>query len=183
MTFLPEFELTVLNGFIPFGIYLILFFITVLTFSKDAKKRLYAQTFYSKKQKIFTIIRKLLALVAIITFMFSPLKIYGWPFFVGLVLFIIGLVGLTVSLVTYKKAPLNEPITSGLYSMSRNPQILSIWIIFLAISFMIQSILVVLVVLMMGFFTHWGILAEEQACEKLYGKSYKEYLRKVPRYM
>jgi len=32
-------------------------------------------------------------------------------------------------------------------------------------------------------FKHYSVLAEEEACAKLYGESYKEYMKKIPRYM
>ena len=52
----------------------------------------------------------------------------------------------------------------------------------LGICFIVGSGIALLVLLIAKIFAHFTILAEEEACLRLYGESYKEYMEKVPRY-
>jgi len=50
------------------------------------------------------------------------------------------------------------------------------------ICLLIGSGLSVLILVITRTFTHFCMLAEEDACIKRYGESYKEYMKRVPRY-
>ena len=83
---------------------------------------------------------------------------------------------------TYRLTPLNSPVTDGLYRISRNPQWVSLVLIFLGTTLMSGSWFVVGIVLLMAAVGHYRILAEEQSCLAQYGSSYQDYMDRVPRY-
>ncbi|NIM95854.1 MAG: hypothetical protein GTO18_19310 [Anaerolineales bacterium] len=113
---------------------------------------------------------------------FSPLKL-GQPFSVlGLVLYSLGLIRFVVSLFNFKNAPLDRPVTDGLYRVSRNPQWLSFVLVLLGIGFAVGSWIVVILFSVRIVVNHFRILGEEEACLQQYGDDYREYIKRVPRY-
>jgi len=48
---------------------------------------------------------------------------------------------------------------------------------------LIGSGLSILILAITKIFTHFCMLADEEACIKQYGESYKEYMKRVPRYL
>jgi protein-S-isoprenylcysteine O-methyltransferase Ste14 len=97
-------------------------------------------------------------------------------------LYIAGLVGLAVAMVNFKDTPLDQPVTKGVYKISRHPQIVSLSVLFLGISLAIGSWAALLTLLLSRFFQHFGILAEEEVCLRRYGEPYRAYLTRIPRY-
>ena len=114
---------------------------------------------------------------------FSPLKIGCAVFIPGIILYVLGLVGFVVALFNFKSAPPDQPITSGLYRISRNPQQLMFYISFIGICIAIGSWLALFVQIISSIFLHARILAEEKACIEQYGDSYRGYMERVPRYL
>jgi len=76
----------------------------------------------------------------------------------------------------------NKPITTGLYKISRNPQQVMIYIIFLGYSLVIGLWFSMIILIISIFCSHFSILGEEKRLLEQYGESYKEYKKKVPRY-
>ena len=89
---------------------------------------------------------------------------------------------MAIALLNFKNAPLGKPITSGLYRISRNPQMLTIYIAFLGICLAIGSgiELIILSISIIG--GHFRILSEERKLLEQYGESYEAYKKKIPRY-
>ena len=113
---------------------------------------------------------------------YSPLRINDFTLILGIVLWLTGLVGLIMALYHYQASKKGSPATAGLYRYSRNPQAISIWIIFLGICFCIGSGISLLLFSVSLFFFHFSTLAEEASCLKQYGRRYQRYMEKVPRY-
>jgi len=97
-------------------------------------------------------------------------------------LFALGLAGFVIALFNFKNAPLDQPVTRGLYRISRHPQQLMFFISFLGICVAIGSWLALFIQIVSSLFLHSRILAEEKACLERYGDSYRDYMKRVPRY-
>ena len=113
----------------------------------------------------------------------TPLTEDKLAFISGNLLFVFGLIGLLIALSNFKKSPTNQPITNGLYGISRNPQILMLGIMSYGMSFVIGSWICVLLSTVGLILSHYRILAEEQRLEQQYGESYLDYKNKIPRYL
>ena len=112
----------------------------------------------------------------------TPLKT-GMPVFaLGVAIFALGLAGFIVSLLHYNDTPLDQPVTKGLYKISRNPQVLMVYVAYYGISIAIGSWIALLIQFASQVFSHARILAEEGSCLRQYGDSYRAYMRTVPRY-
>ena len=86
------------------------------------------------------------------------------------------------ALVDFRNTPLDQPVTRGLYRISRHPQIVMSSVVLLGSCIAIGSWLALLALLAARVFSHLGILAEEEVCLRKYGDEYRAYMERVPRY-
>ncbi|MFX1316170.1 MAG: methyltransferase family protein [Promethearchaeota archaeon] len=182
MDFLPKFSFGLLNGWIYFVFYLIIFILLMSTCSREIKKRLYDRSLWDKKTKIITAIGKLFSFANIIMIFLGVIQFGTVEFIIGTVLYSVGLIGLGIAITNYRNAPLDKPITSGLYKISRNPQMIMIYIMFTGMILVIASWINLIFLSITIICAHFSIIGEEKALIEQYGVSYKEYKEKVPRY-
>lgn len=181
MKLIPNFRIGLLNAWLPLLIYVSIQAIVTFSCPKEVRKRLIDRKGWTKKQKAFTALGKLFSLTNIILFFLSPL-VFDVFFIIGICFYVIGIIALSTAIINFKNAPLGKPITSGFYKISRNPQIVSIYIIFLGHIFMIGSGISLIIVFGSIIGSHFSILGEEKRLTQQYGESYLEYKKKVPRY-
>jgi len=182
MGLIPKLEIGWLNGWILICLVYLIYGILLIIFPKDVVVRLYDKSGRGKRQKIFIYIGSLLAFVYFVLIIFTPLKIGSNVFIIGIILFALGLSGFIIALFNFKNAPRNQPITRGLYRISRNPQQFMFFISFFGICIAIGSWLALFIQIISSLFLHFRILAEEKACLERYGDSYRAYMKRVPRY-
>ena len=97
----------------------------------------------------------------------------AWPFWAGLVLYLLGLAlcaGAVVSFGRPSPGPFRE---DGLYRFSRNPMYV----------LLTRSRLLAALVLLFQLSEHWIILAEERWCREQFGAPYEAYRKRVRRYL
>ena len=182
LEFIPKFSLGLLNGWIYFVFYLIIFIIVMSTCSREVKKRLYDRSLWDKKTKIITAIGKLFSFANIIMIFLAAIQFGKIEFIIGTVLYSVGLIGLGIAIINYRNAPLDKPITRRLYKISRNPQMVMIYIMFTGMMLVIASWINLIFLFISIICAHFSILGEEKALTDHYGESYQEYKKKVPRY-
>jgi len=178
----PTFEIGWLNGWIFMVIFFLILGLVIKTCPKEVITRLYDKKGWTKKQYIFTKLGKLCALIHLILVIFTPLNIESIEFMIGIILFLIGTIGFVIAVINFKKAPLGKPITSGLYKISRNPQIMTLFLVSFGTSLMIGSWIAIIIIIVSAVFLHFRILGEEKRLTQQYGDSFLEYKKKVPRY-
>jgi protein-S-isoprenylcysteine O-methyltransferase Ste14 len=184
MELIPALKIGWLNGWILLCLVYSIFGILLLVFPKDVVSRLYNydRSSWSKTQRAFYIIGKLLAFVCLVLIIFTPLKIGANVFIPAIILFTLGLAGFIIALFNFKNTPLDQPVTRGLYRISRHPQVLMLFIMSIGICITIGSWLVLFIVIISSLFLYSRDLAEEKVCLERYGDSYREYMKRVPRY-
>lgn len=182
MELIPALELGWLNGWILLALEFLIQGFLLLIFPKDVVNRLFDRSGWSVKQRIFTIIGKVFSLACLILIILTPLKLNSSVFIVGLILYAIGLAGLVVAMLNFKDTPPSQPVTKGVYKMSRHPQIVALFILFLGICVAIGSWVALFMLTMSRLLQHFGILAEEEVCLRRYGESYRTFMEQVPRY-
>jgi protein-S-isoprenylcysteine O-methyltransferase Ste14 len=94
----------------------------------------------------------------------------------------LGLIGLVKALFDFRNTPLDQPVTRGIYRVSRHPQIFMTSVVLLGTCIAIGSWIALFMLIAARVFSHLGILAEEEACLKQYGDAYRAYMNRVPRY-
>jgi protein-S-isoprenylcysteine O-methyltransferase Ste14 len=182
MELIPALKLGWLNGWILLAFEFLIQGSLLLIFPKKVVARLFDRSGWSPKQRIFTVIGKLFSVACLALIILTPLKIHSDAFIVGLALYVIGLAGLVTAMLNFKDTPPDQPVTKGVYRMSRHPQIVSLFVIFLGICVAIGSWMALFMLVMSKMFQHLGILAEEEACLKRYGEPYRAFMARVPRY-
>ncbi len=180
--FIPELRIGLFNGWIFFVAYLVVFAVVMSMCSKEVRKRLYDRKGWTRTQKTFTVIGKMFSFVNIIMILLAPLKM-GIPFIIGVTLYAVGLTGLVVSIIHYRDSPIGEPITKGVYRISRNPQMISLYILFAGMILVIGSWINLIFLGITVSCSHFSILGEEKRLTEQYKESYVKYRRKIPRYV
>ena len=182
MEIFPAFEIGWLNGWIFMVVFFLIFGIIIKTCPKEVITRLYDKKGWTKKQYIFTKLWKLCALIHLIIVIFTPLNIESIEFMIGIIIFLIGTIGFIIAVRNFKKALLDKPITSGLYKISRNPQIMTLFLVSFGTSLVVGSWIAIIIIIVSAIFLHYRILGEEKGLAEQYGDSYLAYKKKVPRY-
>ncbi|MBN1428341.1 MAG: DUF1295 domain-containing protein [Anaerolineae bacterium] len=182
MEIFPALSLGWFNGWIALAMLAFLDGFLFLIFPKPVVARLWNRSGWSRKQTVFTVIGKLIALAGLILIVFTPLKTGTPVFYLGAALVLAALAGLANALFDFKNTPPEQPVTRGLYKISRHPQIVMSALVLLGASIAIGSWTAVILWVASHLLSHWGILAEEEICLKQYGEPYHQYLQSVPRY-
>jgi len=182
MELVPTLKYGWLNGWILLCLLCLIEGFLLIVFPKDVVTRLFDRSGWDKKQRTFTVIGKLFSLACLILIILTPLKIGSSVLVVGTILYILGLVGLIIAILNFRNTPLGQPVTEGLYRLSRHPQILMLFVLFIGICVAIGSWVALLMLMISKLVQHLGILAEEEACLERYGDSYRAYMKRVPRY-
>ena len=182
MNLFPDLGLGLFNGWIYFVIYLIVFGITLSMCSSEVRKRLYDRSLWDRKTRIITAIGKIFSFVNIIMILFGALQIGSMEFIIGTIVYLIGLSLLVMSIINYRNAPLDKPITNGFYKISRNPQMVSLYILFTGMVLVIGSWINLIFMVILIICSHFSVLGEEKSLTEQYGESYLEYKKQVARY-
>lgn len=182
MELFPELKIGWLNGWLVIVLLGLTDGILFLAFPKEVVRRLWDRSGWSPKQQVFTIAGKLCALVCLVLLTLTPIQIGSPVCAAGVVLTVLGLLGMIKALFDFKNTSLDEPVTRGLYRISRHPQIVMSSLVILGGCIMVASWLAVAFWGVARLMEHFGILAEEEVCLKQYGDAYRAYLQKVPRY-
>jgi protein-S-isoprenylcysteine O-methyltransferase Ste14 len=114
---------------------------------------------------------------------FLPLQPGTTWFYIGLFVFIIGLIVLTVATCNFMTTPADLLITKGVYHFSRHPMYLATFFICLGSGIAAVSWLFILFSVMMALCFYQEALIEERYCLDKYGSAYQDYLNSVPRWL
>jgi protein-S-isoprenylcysteine O-methyltransferase Ste14 len=182
MELFPELSLGWLNGWIALALLVLVDGLLFLSFPKLVVARLWDRSGWSRKQRVYTVIGKLISFVGLILIVLTPIKLGSPVFVIGAVLVFAGLAGVIKSVIDFGNTPHDQPVTRGLYRISRHPQIVSAGLVLLGASIAVGSWAAVILWAAGHLFGHWGILAEEEICLTQYGDSYRKYIQCVPRY-
>lgn len=180
--FFPELVLGVANGWLLLVMFFGAYAATLISFPKEALARLYDRSGESERPPVRRIVVVVVVFVWFVSMGLSPLKRGTLVFGLGMSMYLLGWMGFLASLVTFRNTPVDQPVTGGLYNISRHPQQMAVSVTFLGISIAIGSWTSLIITLLGILGAHGKILAEEEACLKQYGDSYRDYMKRIPRY-
>lgn len=182
---MPNFEIGWLNGWVFLVLYYTGLIITAISFPTEKRKKLFYEPEPTKESswRVATAIGQIASVAFNLLMIWSPLQIGTPPFIVGSILYLLGYTFVMVSLVDFKRTPVDEMVSRGLYRFSRNPQWVGLALVFLGTALAVASWLHLGLVLILVVTHHFQILAEEKACEGFYGEAYRDYMNEIPRYL
>jgi protein-S-isoprenylcysteine O-methyltransferase Ste14 len=183
MSLIPEFELSLWNAWIFIICVYLPPFISILgSKGKTTSKRLNVSV-PIKHEKLLNVISTAIWVAGIIYSIFLPLQLGTIWFFVGLVIFLIALV-ISLSASSFvRTTPADKPFTKGPYRYSRHPYYVAETLIFLSIAIASFSWVFLMLAVIMSIFHLVYAPAEEQYCLKRYGKDYRDYMDRTPRWI
>ena len=182
MSLTPEFKIGLWNGWWFTVTYLIIHFLPIILYPKNVTKRLLAQPKASKTEKAILLIATMLYFGIMIYAMFVPLKLNTAWFLTGLVVYIMGMIFYVISVDNYAKTTLDQPAVKGMYHISRNPIHVMSFVAWIGAGIALASGIILTANIIMMLLMHVTTLTEERFCLEKYGESYRNYMKKVPRY-
>ncbi|MCI8537140.1 MAG: phospholipid methyltransferase [Oscillospiraceae bacterium] len=109
----------------------------------------------------------------------TPLPVFR----AGILVYLAGMTLLTFSVIHFSIPAGNGFRQTGVYRFSRNPMYVSYYVVFLGCALLNQSLLLLILVLIFQVSGHWLVLAEERWCLKQFGGPYRQYQKRVRRYL
>ena len=181
MALIPAFELGLWNAWILIIPIIIISFFGSRILSKRESEE---DSSVTKKGKTASSLYFLIVLLSYAYSIFLPLEIGTVWFIVGLLIYLPFLFFLITGLLNFATTPTNQPVTKGVYSISRNPMYVGNFMVSISIGIACLSWL----------FLFWGILGflllgyyvmavEEPFLTEKYGDTYKEFLERTPRWI
>ncbi len=180
MEYFIDFSIGLKNAWI--GSLIIFITMTYISLRKSISKRMLDMSWYEKKEKVLAVFAFISEFGFLILTIWLPLKIGTAWFYIGVVFYAIGFVGNIVATYNYSTTPEDEVITKGMYKLSRNPLYLFWEILTLGLVIATASLPLLAVWIFHIIINHLIIVSEEKYCIRTYGDSYKDYMKKVPRY-
>jgi protein-S-isoprenylcysteine O-methyltransferase Ste14 len=186
MTLIPAFEIGVWNAWI-LALYVPLHPLMMIAIDKlvgvgDINKKM-TESPLTRDEKIIFYSMTTFYVLTFIYSIFLPLKLATLWFYIGLPVYIVGLVMLIAAMTNIATTPHGQPFTGVAYRYSRHP--MAFWgsIMHLGISIASASWLFLLLSVITAILAHFSVIAEERGCLEYYGDAYRKYMDKTPRWI
>ena len=180
MSLIPAFEFGFWNAWI-----LILPVIIASMFGAKilSKRKSGESASFSLKVKAVTFLYFLIELFSYAYSVFSPLKLNTIWFIVGLLIYVPFFCFLIIGLLNFAATPVNDLVTKGAYSISRNPSYVSDVLVKTSIGIACLSWIFLLIAVMDFVLLRTIVVAEERVLLERYGTTYRNYLTRTPRWI
>ena len=183
MPLIPEFGIGLWNGWILSAIFIVVNYLMMFITPKENTKEVMDQVKQAKGKDKLVVVFSYVPYIGIMFYsIFVSLKFGTVWFYVGLTMFTLGMIVLTVAEVQLFFRKPGQLFDKGLYRSSRNPQYVMVYITWTGIGVATMSWVILAFVILAMIVFHFIIRGEEHICLEKYDKSYEDYLKKVPRY-
>jgi protein-S-isoprenylcysteine O-methyltransferase Ste14 len=187
MSLAPAFKIGLWNAWILMVLLLAAGFVPLYIDNRKVEKRSEGEPTWSKlsrRSKIAFVITH--AMIMPFTFLYSifvPLKLGTFWFLAGLPIYLLGLVMVLMVSISFSTAPLGEPLSKGVYAISRHPGYFGFFLGCAGIGLASASWVFLLCALIWIVTWHFGVVEEERFCLERYGDAYREYMNRTPRWI
>ena len=182
MTLIPAFEIGIWNAWILM-LLLLLPPPILMSIKKGIFRKTESNALLSKTEKRLFIFSKLVMLSTFVYSVFLPLELGTLWFYVGLPIYLLGLVMYAVVTINIVSSPVDQPITGGLYRYSRHPMYVASFPVLVGAAVSSASWLFLLLSILFTVSHFINGIAEERRCLEAYGGSYREYMNRTPRWI
>ena len=181
MSTLPTFEIGVWNAWI-FMICQLLLYIPLMLFAREQTREM--ESPHGGTEKYLYPAIMILWIIAIIYSIFVPLRLGTVWFYVGLPVFLLGLIGQSSVCASVCVTRVGEtPLTGGIYRFSRHPYYVTQLVMFVGIGVASASWLLLLFAVIYSYLHFIMAGSEERHCLEKYGAAYREYMNRTPRWI
>jgi protein-S-isoprenylcysteine O-methyltransferase Ste14 len=150
---------------------------------KKAMNRQYTDISPNKTEKRLRYIVYPVMVALIVYSVFLPLKLDTVWFYVGLPIYLLGVIFSFMADVSFATTPLDKPVTKWIYRISRNSMDFGWFLVMVGIGLACASWLFLLFVMIWIIVSDRGAIAEERFCLEKYGDAYREYMNRTPRWI
>jgi len=183
MSLIPTFEIGLWNAWIFMIGFLLPPIISILWSTGKATSKKWAVSVPIKHEKLLNVVSTVTMVAGCIYSIFLPLHLGKAWFFIGLVIFLTALVMSLSATFVARTTSTDKPFTKGFYRYSRHPLYVAETLIFISIAIASVSWVFLLLTVIMTIFHRIYAPAEEQYCLKRYGKDYRKYMNRTPRWI
>ena len=187
MRIVPVLELGVWNAWILQVAFILSMFIPDVVLDREARarsKRMSEFVPLNKTRKTLALASHAVIMPAVFIYsIFLPLKIGTTWLYAGLLLYSAALVISTAAIFNIASTPVDEPVTKGAYRISRHPMYISGFLLYAGTGIACASWAVMLCAAL--WMAIWLIVvpAEERFLLERYGDSYRDYMKRTPRWI
>jgi protein-S-isoprenylcysteine O-methyltransferase Ste14 len=114
---------------------------------------------------------------------FLPLKFNTVWFYVGLFIYLLGVTFDFLAGVSWATNPLDKPITTGIYSISRHPMDFGNVVVIVGTGIACASWVLPLLGIVGITLMNMSAVHEERVCLQKFGNAYREYMNRTPRWI
>ena len=180
MSLIPAFELGVWNAWIFLLPVIIVSIFGARIFGKRESGENSSST---RKEKTYWAVMHLIVIASYVYGIFLPLKLGTVWFYIGLLIYLPGMLVMIIAILNFATTPLDKPVTQGVYNLSRNPMYIGEFLINISISIACFSWIFFLVAVIVPILEHNIVVSEEHFCLKKYGNTYRKYMNRTPRWI
>ena len=187
MSLTPPFAIGFWNAWILTILLYAAAFVPLTMNNEKAEQRMQEEPQGSEQKRLSMIVHVITHVIimpfTLIYSIFLPLQLGTWWFYLGLPVYLIGLIMALGFSITFSSAPTDQPISHGVYAISRHPSYLSFFLAFTGIGISCASWIFLLCALVwMG---TWliGVEEEERMLIEKYGDAYRQYMKRTPRWI
>lgn len=182
MSLIPEFELGLWNAWIltlPF----LLLWLSWAGLNRERKEDPSVWKRVDKRMGKSNITGQLTIFGALIYSVFSPLKLETTLLWIGLFIYMIGMIFFAMAVLVFTATPKDRPVTKGIYRISRNPMTLGGFMMFIGVGIACVSWVFLISAVVLILFMRKVVVYEEAICIGKYGNAYVEYRNKTPKWI
>ena len=181
MSLIPAFELGLWNAWI---FILPMIAISILGSKILGKRGSGEVSSLTKRVKITNILYLLILVLLYAYSIFLPLKLNTLGFYAGLFVYLLGVLVVILSLLSFHTTPADKLVTKGVFSISRNPGYVGDFLVNISIGISCLSWIFLLIgVAFFLLLRYYVMVVEEPFLAKKYGNAYREYMDRTPRWI
>jgi protein-S-isoprenylcysteine O-methyltransferase Ste14 len=187
MTFIPAFKIGLWNAWILMVLLLAAGIVPLYIDNEKTEKRSEGEPTGSELSKAtrtaYIITHIIIMPCTLIYSIFLPLKLGTFWLYIGLLIYLFGLVMTLMFSIAFATAPLDKPISKGVYAISRHPGYFGFFLGCIGIGIACASWVFLLFALVWIVSLNYGVVEEESILIEKYGDVYREYLNRTPRWI
>lgn len=187
MSLVPAFEIGFWNAWILCILLYAAVFVPLSMNSEIVEKRMEGEPKGSDQKKSTRIVHAITHVIimpfTLIYSIFLPLQFGTWWFYAGLLIYLFGLFMVLMVSISFSSAPLDEPMSKGVYRISRHPQYFGYFLAYAGIGIACASWVFLLCALVWIGSWQFGIEEEERVLLEKYGDAYWKYMNRTPRWI
>ena len=166
------------------AVYLLITIIIIVIYGKDFTKRFFRLPGAKFKGKIPTLLSSTLFSRGIMAYaVFLPLQIDTVWFWIGTSVFSISTILSVVSMINFATTTTGQPVTKGLYRISRHPiQVLAV-IMSIGMGIATTSWVIIVASILLAVLSYPTFIVQERSCREMFGNAYAEYESRTPRWI